>query len=413
MPLALSGPIWADHVSFRALTGAYHDPTSAEVIGTPPGKVSGRVVVRPDALRFENLAAKLPHTDLRVDVHLGFEDALGVTAVSDNLDLRDTTGLMQKPIAGRGKFRLEVGGTYDDATLTGKLDLVDFVLWDSVIGHLVTRAAMEKDGAAVRFVNTEVQRNTSRYVVDDLLLDFTDQLVVEGRRLRAARASDLYDGFAVAGDPRSRLQGGERAQRALRARDDELGSTPPSMLSAQSLGLGFDGGRIEGTLRWSDVGRGASGVRVDLRELRLAKGRGALVARGEVSAGAALRLTLFGEALRVRDLDVLREHGIALEGELNFVGTARGTGALPEIALSMELVGMQLGNRSLRDGHADVYVTHRADPWVQRMLAADEPDGAPCPRAVRRVARRAGRRLPRGARACARPVICGRCCATR
>src|SRR5690606_39241179 len=85
VPVAISGPIWADHVSFRALTSAYHDPSAREVIGAPPGRVAGRVAIRPDALRFENLEVRLPDSTMTVTVHVGFDDRIGVTARSDNL----------------------------------------------------------------------------------------------------------------------------------------------------------------------------------------------------------------------------------------------------------------------------------------------------------------------------------------
>ncbi|MDB4990347.1 MAG: hypothetical protein JWN04_5525, partial [Myxococcaceae bacterium] len=197
-PVAITGPIWADHLSFRTLTGAYHDPASKEIIGTVPGKVAGRVVIRPDALRFENLHGRLPHSDIMCTVHVGFDDKLSVVASSDNLDLRDATGLMGEPIAGKGSFTLDVGPTYQHTGLTGTLDMQDFVFWGDPIGHVKTRANLEKAGSAVRFVDMVVHKNESHYVVDSLLLDFSEKLLLEASaRFDKLTLYDFYDSVGV------------------------------------------------------------------------------------------------------------------------------------------------------------------------------------------------------------------------
>ena len=398
-PVAITGPIWADHLSFRALTGPYHDPASSEVIGTPPGRVSGRVVIRPDALRFENLHGKLPHSEMLVTVHVGFDDKLGVSAKSSKLDLRDATSLMGKPIAGHGAFTLDVGGTYSDTTLTGTLDLSDFVLWGNALGHLKTRAVLEKDGAAVRFVDAEVRKNDSHYFVDDLFLDFSEEFVLEGKaRFERLAFSDFYDSVDVAGDPdfapyAGVATGTASARYTLGFRGDGPEGTlvveaDLALDSVEAYGVAFESGSLEGTYHWLRPEQGARGVRLDLRELHLRRGRGALWARGSIQPGGVLQLTLLGEALRTRDIALLQEQGIALEGELNFSGIARGTFYVPELALDVDLVGMQLGNKLLGDGHGKVYVTHRADPFVQRALtSAGELPAEPCPVSRRALAR--------------------------
>jgi translocation and assembly module TamB len=413
-PVAITGPIWADHVSFRALTGAYHDPKSREIIGTAKGKVSGRVVIRPDALRFEGLHGRLPHSDVYTTVHIGFDDKLSVVAKSDNLDLRDATGLMGDPIAGRGSFTLDVGPTYDDCGLTGTLDMQDFAFWGDPIGHVKTSAVLEKDGTAVRFPELEVRKNDSHYFVDDLTLDFSEEFALTGKaRFERLTLSDFYDTVQVGADPdfttyQGALKGSATARYTIGFRDDGPDGTlvaeaDMEVLDAHAYGLDFDGGRIDATFTWRDVQAGTRGARLDLRELRLTKGRGALWARGLMNYGATLRLTLLGEALRARDLDALRKSALPLEGELNLSGTLRGSLDLPELALDVELVGMQLGSRSLGDGHAKLHFTHRNDPWVQKALALDEATaarGEPCARARRALARASwpGDLRPDGAR---------------
>lgn len=406
-PVAITGPIWAEHLSFRALTGAYHDPASREVIGTPPGRVSGRVNIRPDALRFENLLGKLPHSEMLVTVHVGFDDKIGVTARSQKLDLRDATGLMQKPLAGHGGFSLDVGGTYEDTTLTGTLDLEDFVFWGDPLGHIKTRAVMEKDGSAVRFVDTDVRKNSSHYIIDDLFLDFTEELRLEAHaHFEQLALSDFYDSVGVAGDPDFApydgiVHGSASARYTLGFRGDGPDGTllVDASLDVPRLsayGLEFQDGRAEASWHWRDIAAGIRGAQLELRELQLRKGRGGLVARGTMRQGGKLRLTVVAEALRMHDLSVLREQGIAIEGELSAAGTLDGTLSLPEVALDVELVGMQVAGRALGDGHARVLVTHRNAPWVQGALALDPAvlQREPCPLARSALARASWPGLP-------------------
>ena len=423
-PVAITGPIWADHVSFRALTGAYHDPSSREIIGTGPGKVSGRVVIRPDALRFENLHGKLPHSEIACTVHVGFDDKLSVVARSANLDLRDATGLMGEPIAGHGAFTLDVGPTYAHSGLTGTLDMQDFAFWGDPIGHIKTNAKLEKEGSAVRFSGTEVHKNDSHYFVDDMLLDFSEQLLLEATaRFEKLTLHDFYDTVQVHDDPdftayQGALRGAASARYTLGFHGDGPKGTlvvdgDLEVLEAHGYGAHFDGGKLAAKFTWRDVDAGTRGARLDLSELHLTRDRGALWARGAMNYGGALQLTLIGEALRTRELDLLRENGVQLEGEVNLAGTVRGTLDLPEVALELELVGMQLGGRLLGDGFAKLHVTHRGDPWVQRALLFDPaapPKGEACPLARRALANATWTRGPTvaGARAPAQALLlCG------
>ncbi|HEX5656342.1 MAG TPA: translocation/assembly module TamB domain-containing protein [Polyangiales bacterium] len=398
-PVNITGPIWADVPAFKALTGAYHDPTSREIIGIhDQGHVNGRVVIRPDALRFENLHGTLPNTDITVTVHVGFDQKFSVTARGDRFDLRDATGLMSKPIAGRGSFTLDVGPTYDEAGLTGTLDFADFAFWGEPIGHLKSRAALEKDGSAVRFVDTDVTKNGSHYVVEDMLLDFSEQFELTAKaRFEQLALSDFYDTVQVNEDPdfttyQGKLKGQASARFTIGFKDDSPDGTlvVDADLDVKELtayGLAFDGGKLDARFLWGNPALGTRGAKLDLHELHLTRQRGAVWVRGTMDYGGKLRATLLGEALRARELSVLHDNGIALEGELNIAGTLRGTLDVPEAALDLELVGMQLSGRSLGDGHAKLHITQRNAPWVQAALDLPLDTNEPCPSARRALAK--------------------------
>lgn len=399
VPVDVTGPIWTDTLYFRALTAAFHDPSAREVIGTPPGRVTGRVAVRPDALRFENLHGRLPHSDLSVLVHVGFVDKISVIAKSHKLDLRDATGLMGMPLAGQGSFSLEVGGTYDDTTLTGTLDLKDFALDHFQLGHIRTRAVLEKDGVAVRFVNSDIRKNDSHYVVDDLFLDFSKafELTAKARFERLALA-DFYHSLALDKDPdyapyQGHLKGSAQAHytRGFPGETDDGTlriSAALDVLDARLFGIDFNGGRLEADWEWLHIKQGTRGARLALNDLRLRRGNGALIGRGTMELGGGLRLTLFAERLSLAELGPLRGSGLELAGELGFAGKVRGTLWVPEGQLDLNLSGVRVNKRGLGDGSLKLYATHRDDPWLVRAAQSDaDPTTAdePCVNARRAV----------------------------
>ncbi len=375
-PIDINGPIWADHLSFRTLDGPYHDPASKEVIGTPAGHVAGRVAIRPDALRFENLRGTLPHSEMLVTVHVGFDERLGVVATSDALDLRDATHLVGMQLAGAGKFSLDVAGTYSDPTLTGTLDLQGFEIDGFRVGHIKTRAVMEQDGRAVRFSDTSVKKNDTSYVIHDLLLDFTEHFAIDASaRFDRLTLADFYHtvlldddaDFAsyqgvVSGDARARYSFGFEGDDAdgTLAVDVDL-----DVESAKVHGVPFGRGRAEGRWTFRHISEGARGAELELSELHLTKGGGAVHASGRMGLGATLNMTVFAEELALRDFvsaDAVTE---ALNGELNAVGTLRGTLERPEAGFDAELIGAAVGDRALGDLRTYVKLTHQDDPWIR------------------------------------------------
>jgi translocation and assembly module TamB len=396
-PVDISGPIWAEHLAFKALTSAWHDPAAREVIGTPPGRVNGRVAIRPDALRFENLHGRLPHSDVQVTVHIGFTDKISVTASSDNLDLRDATGLMGMPMTGVGSFTLDVGGTYSNTTLVGTLDMADFSLDGYRVGRLRSNAQLEKEGLAVRFVDSRVDKGESRYFVDDMLLDFSQAFSIDATaRIDRLALADFYHTFAIENDPdftpyQGHVQGTASVRYTLGFPDDDADGTlrvdtSLAIVDMSAYGQKFGAGSAEGAWIWKHIGQGTRGARLELAELTLHKDRGRVHARGTMDYGGQLNLTVFGEALMVKNFEAVRQSGLDVNGELNFVGKARGTPWVPEVALDVDLVGTSLGARAIDDAHFVFRTSHRDDPWV---VAAQglQPDAAePCVRARKALA---------------------------
>ncbi len=391
-PIAIAGPIWAEHVSFKTLSGAYHDPTSTEIIGTPPGQVSGRVAIRPDALRFEDLHGFLPHSEIFATVHLGFKDALGVTAYGDHLDLADSTGLVGMPLTGVGKFQLDVGGTYSNPTLTGSLAMENFSIDGYRLGHVKTNAVLEQEGLAVRFKDTQVAKNSTRYVIDNLFLDFTQHFSIDGSaRLNRLTLADFYHTFVLEEDADFKpyqgvVKGSVSAHYSLGFAGDDADGTLAvdadlDVSEATVHGIRFNRGRVDGVFTWRHISDGTRGVQLALSELHLIKGKGALHASGSMDLGTKLNMTMLAEELNLRELEALATMPEHIHGDLNAVGVVRGTLAQPMAGFDVELIGAAFGTRSLGDLRSYVKLTHRDDPWVQAAAQWDvdhPPRGERC-----------------------------------
>ncbi len=375
-PIAINGPIWVDHLSFKALSGPWHDPKSTEIIGTPPGRIAGRVVIRPDALRFENLHGHLPRSEIFATVHVGFGDALAVTAYGDHFDLLDSTGLVGMPLTGVGKFMLDVGGTYSDTTLTGSLDMQDVSIDGNRLGRTRTNAVLEKDGLAVRFKNTVVDKNATHYVIDDLLLDFTEHFSIDGSaHLDRLVLADFYHTFLLENDPTFRpyqgvASGDVKAHYTLGFPGDDADGTlvVDSDLDIERVtvhGVPFGPGRVAGLFTWRHISEGTRGIELALSDLHVKLGSGSLHASGRMGLGAKLKMTVLAEKLSLGDLDASRVLPERTSGELNGVGSVTGTLFQPVADLDVGLTGAIVGQRSLGDLRTYVKLTHRDDPWVK------------------------------------------------
>jgi translocation and assembly module TamB len=389
-PLDIKGPVWADHVSFRALTSAWHDPTAREVIGTPPGHVQGRVAVRPDALRFENLVGKLPHSEMQVTVHIGFDDKIGVTARSSALDLRDATGIMGMPIGGRGSFSMDVGGTYSKTTLTGSVDLEDFSFDGFRLGHLKTDAVLEKGGIAVRFMRGTIRKNDTRYTIDDMLLDFSEHFSLEASgKLERLHLADFYHTLLLDQDPdfapyQGRVHGEAKAHFTLGFPGDDADGTlrVDTQLAVDELtayGLRFDGGSADATWLWRHIGRGTRGAELSVRDGLLTRGAGRVLLRGQMAQEGKLSFTAFGEQLSLAQLLPALPSAATPDAELGFAGRVRGSVWLPEANIDLDILDARLGEKLLGDGAIALRVAHQRESRLLDNSFVLTADGHPCP----------------------------------
>ncbi|HEY8426754.1 MAG TPA: translocation/assembly module TamB domain-containing protein, partial [Sandaracinaceae bacterium] len=382
-PLALEGPVSLDTRDFVVSHGPWHERPVRRVIGVTSARLTSRWSIRPDGVRFENIAGELPHSRLRGDVLLGFRNELRVSARADVADLRDITPLDRFAIAGIGEASVSIDGTFQDPHVTGRLRFSDFVFDDFALGDVQSDAVLDPDGLGVRFAMVSAVKNGSRYRVEDLYLDFhDDRFALDG--LLHADGLALADFYAILGfqeDERfTPYQGLARGQANLRYTNGFPGDSPSGTLLvdldlrfdwANLNDYGFTDGRLVGRFRWLDWSRGAAGAELAIGELSLRKGRGTVTLDGRMSLGGHLRMDVVADGIALSDIEGVGDRFPELEGVASAVGRVGGTFDVMRADFDVGVTNVTYGGRALGDGRFFVRHTDREDPWVLEARAWD------------------------------------------
>ena len=387
-PFRLGGPIRLQTRDFLVTQDAWHAENRRRVIGVEEARITGRVSVRPDALRFERLTVDLPNARLLGNVHIGFDNALGVEATSENLDLADATPLVTFPIGGTGRMRVDVGGTFSDPTLTASLDLTDFSFDTFPVGHVVAEGRLEKNALAVRLPHIAVDKGESHYTVDDFLLDFSEgDVLIEGSlETEHLALADFFHTFHYDEDERYDAYAGLVTGRAdLRYTLGFPGDSPTGTMvtdfdleipEAEIEGYAFTDGSARGRFRWINPDRGYRGAEVTLEHVDLRKGDGTINLQGTLGLGGALAMTVVADQLQIHRTEGLAERFPDLNGVIGLVGEIGGTAEVPRVHLDVGITGLSYRANLLGDVRAYVRLTDREDPWIAA-AAAWNPDSPP------------------------------------
>lgn len=397
-PLDLNGPIEARNHEYRTMDGPWHDPSAQVVIGTQPaGLLKGRVSVRPDALRFEGLKGHIDKSALEVDLMFGFGDWMEVHARSDDFDLADAPHLLGMEIEGKGRFKLDVVGTYSFPypVLTGSMQLKDFALAGYRVGKIKGTAKMEQAGLAVRFSDMEVEKNDSRYVIDDMLLDFTKHFAVDATgRVQRMSLADFYHTFGLEEDEdftpyQGEFSGATKVRYTLGFPED----TPSGTLAvdifadvkeASAHDVTFGRGKLDARWQWREIDKGTAGARLTLEQLHLRKGAGSLHARGTMDYGGALKMTATAQNLPLGQTEPFAEAMPGVSGVYSALAKIGGTLSTPLVHTDVNIAGVALNDQALGDARLYVRLTHKDDPWVVATAGWDldaPPKGEKCARA--------------------------------
>jgi translocation and assembly module TamB len=397
-PFRLEGPIRVRSTMTEVTAGAWHEARQEHILGVAPGTIRGRVTVDDQAFRFEHLRASTGRSNIHADVHLRFDDTIYVRGGGD-IDLADVTPLVDFPLAGRGTGTVEIDGEYSNPNVRGHARFEDFAFNTFPVGTVESDWQLEKEGLAVRFPDVTAVKNESRFHVNDLFLDFSDDRFAIDANVVAQTfmLSDFYHAFHFEEDERftpyqARFEGNAQIRFTLGYPGDSPSGTMIADLDLQVPeatldGFAFTGGEFRGRWRWLHYEQGYRGGELAIERFHLRKGRGVLSVSGRMGLGGVLQATAMADRLELVDTEGVGDRVPQLQGVYSLFSTVTGTAESPHLDADVVLTGLSYGRSMLGDARLFVRMTDRDDPWVR---AADRWDPANLPADEPCVAARSG-----------------------
>lgn len=380
-PLALRGALRMPTRDFRVTRDAWHQTPVRPVLSIPRAELVGGVALRPDAFVLHDIDIALPDSRLRVDeVLLGFDDDLRVRARALQWTLADSSPLLDFALGGKGTFSVDVGGTFTDPTVRGRIDIDDFSFHSFQFGTIGTDFELDRDLQAVRFPSIEATKRESRYRIADGFLDFRDDRLHTGGKVEIAKLllADFYHVFHWENDERYTPYAG--VARGTLGLDYTLGfpgDTPRGTLVSDIEltvpevtvhGYGFRDGEFSGRWTWRDHAAGYRGGELEIRRFFAHKGAGTLNLSGRMRPGGVLDIVAVGDRISLRDTEGVREGAASLRGSYAATATVKGTLANPRADIDLSLTALSIDGEPIGDGRAYVRLTDKSDPWIRAAL---------------------------------------------
>jgi len=394
-PLKIDGDLTAKTFTFGVYDRPADDRARVRLFGFSQAQVAAHFSVRPDALRFADVHAVLPHS--RIDggfVSIGFHDTLRVDVPSLVADLSDLSPIGTVPMRGLLQAKAQVTGTFGDPVPQGDivsatgLTIADVAFGDLSAGHV----EVDVDRPLVQITGVRARRRDSPYEVPTAKLDFGSgaSLVVDAVGSTAGFAfRDVLSMFALEDDPRFDGVDGIMAARtdvhvALGGPQDTCGGGALDMAISGKLrnvalfGEHFAQGAADVTLRWHDRQHGIAGADVDVRSFVLEKVQppsgtragavGTVLGSASIRRGGALAANVMLEGVPLSRLDTLGEFKRQVEGSVSGVANVSGNldGFQPDPGFvaraELDVSSTRVRGVALPNSHLDVRMT-------QRMLA--------------------------------------------
>jgi translocation and assembly module TamB len=399
-PFSLSGPLSMPTRDFRVTVDAWHQKPAHRIIGVSSADLKGKVRVNEAGIHLEHMQIDLPRSTVRANVLLGFDDALRVKGESERLEMKDCTPLVDLSLEGGVGFGVEIGGTFMQPEVRGRIDAKDFVLDGFPLGDLESDFRLEKDSQAVRFASVKGEKRDSRFRVEDLFLDFTDGRFAASGDLHAQQMTleDFFHVFHLDDDERYNdyrgvFSGLARIHYTLGFPDDSPSGTLDGDLDLDlpelRVGrLAFDQGRLHGRFKWLDHNQGYRTAELEVERLSLKKGGGTVNISGGMKLGGELEMVAVADGIDLRHIEPFAAGISALQGTLGMTGTVGGTAEIPRYDFDVTLSGLGWRGRALGDARLYLRLADRDDPWVREALdwESGAATGKPCGRARRGLA---------------------------
>jgi translocation and assembly module TamB len=388
-PLSLQGPLRMPTRDFRVLRDAWHITPARNIVAVSSANLVGSVAVKPKGIFLQHVSIGMRNSKLLVEeVMLGFDNDVRIRAVGEVFDLRDTTPLVNFPIAGNGGFEVRVDGTYMDPRVAGHVRLRDFAFASYPFGDVESDFLLEDDVQAVRFPQLIAKKGNSRYRARDFKLDFRDRrlAITAGVHFERFAMQDFYHVFHYENDERYiSYQADINGDAELRYSLGFPGDSPRGSLradvdlvveDAELSGFRFSGGEIIGSWNWLDHAQGYRGGELSVERFSLRKGDGTVSLSGKMSLGGKLDMVVVGDKIAIRDTEGLSERMPELRGSYGVTGTIKGSAALPRAEVEIAAADLTYAGEALGGARSYVRLTDKTDPWIQEALSW-QPDAPP------------------------------------
>ncbi|HJK90728.1 MAG TPA: hypothetical protein RMH26_08290, partial [Polyangiaceae bacterium LLY-WYZ-15_(1-7)] len=405
VPFAIEGPLRMRARNFMVTSGPHHARPRERIIGVRSGRIVGRWRYDEEAASFTDITLETAGSRVKVPmVWIGYDNTIRVEGHAEVLDVADVSPLTTFELAGVGSADVLVEGTFDEPIVSGRVKLRDFRFDGFRAGDVEGDWRLLDDYMGVFFPSLRGEKNSSRYRVDDLTIDFADSRMEVTGRAHTSRLTlqDLYHVFLLDQDERyTPVQAVTRGSTSIRytygwPHDGPNGTLELDIgldLEQASIDdLGFERGRFEGHFLWRSILDGLDGGELTIRQLDLHKGEGTLSIGGSIrppggprgsgmawqpyAGPAQMRLTVAADEIALQSLEDLREGVPQLTGLLSVLGEVRGTPSVPHMHLDVAFTSLRWEQAYLGDARAYVRLTDQQDPWVRR-AERWEADGIP------------------------------------
>jgi translocation and assembly module TamB len=410
VPLKLDGDITAKTYSFGVYDRPADDRARERLFGFSEAQLACHVSIRPDALKFLDVHATLPHS--RVDggyVSIGFHNDLRIDVPHLSADFADLSPIGPVTLHGRIEARAGVTGTFKSPEPEGDVQsITGFAVSDVTFGDVSAgHVKVDVDKPDITLTGLKAKIGTSSYEPPTAKPVFGG---AKGFTVDAVGASpgfglrDLLSMFALADDPRfagvdARMATTANVHVALGGPEDVCGdgyldvSTKGHLTNVALYGETFAQGDADVGFRWFDRRQGIAGADVDVRSFVLDKVQapqghraaqtGTLLGSASIRRGGALAANVMVEGLPLSRIDSLGKVAGILEGSAS--GVAHVSGNLDDsqpnagflARAEIDVAGTRVRGIALPSSHLDVTMTQTM-PQQTRSLGRTRC-GAPIP----------------------------------
>ncbi len=399
-PLKIDGDFTAKTYTFGVYDRPAEDHARERLFGFSEAALTAHFAVRPEALRFSDVRAVLPHSRIEGGLcSIGFDNDILVDVPHLEADLDDLSPIGNVVMRGKLQATAHVDGVFNEPKPVGEItSLAGFSVADVQFGDVTAgHVEVNVDKPEVDISNVKARRRESPYEVPTATLRFGG---AQGFVVDAVGQSpgfgmrDVLSMFALDEDPRFDGLDATMAARAdvhvaLGGPEDACGGgfvsvgTKGHLRNVSLYGERFAQGDAEATLRWYDRERGIAGADVDLRSFVLEKSKppegtqagatGTVLGSATMRRGGALAANVILQGVPLARLDALGSFASQVSGSVS--GVAHVSGNLDDFQpdagfvarAEVDVVSTRVRAVALQSSHLDVSMTHRM-PQQKRTL---------------------------------------------